>query len=171
MFQNSCIRITAAGMVALLAACSASDPATSQATDSASAVPPAQVAAPAAEPEPLDTHASGTQEVAPPMAAATPATPADIPASAPAMKMFIDPVTGAPRDPTPAERAAMAGQRKAAQPATREEKMRNGGTAIMIEGEPTTPLKACTGADGKVAVAHDCESPAPAQQDSKGGKP
>jgi hypothetical protein len=167
MLQNLCIRITAAWMVALLAACSASDSPTSQATDSANAVP-AQAAAPA--PEPSDTS-SGTHEVAPTEA---PATPADIPAGAPAMKMFIDPVTGAPRDPTPAERAAMArqaGQRKAAQPATREEKMRNGGTAIMIEGEPTTPLKACTGADGKVAVAHDCETPAPAQQDSKGGKP
>jgi hypothetical protein len=91
------------------------------------------------------------------------------------MKMFVDPVTGEMRDPTPAERAAMAKQEsslKATEPTkSRVVKLRNGGTAIMIDAPPHPPMKACEGADGSVAIGHDCETKEESKQNPEGDKP
>jgi len=157
MFQNLCTRITmfiAASIGGLmLMACSSSDRQASPSADKSSAPPIA------AETTPSPVAAEPTQTVEPL-----------------GMKVFIDPKTGQMRDPTPAELAAMERQSSGRKPETStqrkqtEVKMRNGGTAIFMEDNPETPMKACTQADGSVVVDHDCQAEQ-AKPDSKGGKP
>ena len=79
------------------------------------------------------------------------------------MQAFMDPVTGAMRDPTDAERAALDKRSSTrAQPRImREQKLRKRGTAMTLEGDPQTPLRACTDAAGNVTFDHSC---APSQQ-------
>ena len=88
------------------------------------------------------------------------------------MKMFVDPVTGEVRDPTDAERAAMAKEvhqsRAVEKPRQRETKLRNGGTAITLEGNAETPLQGCVAADGSLSVDHNCAEAKQPKQNSKG---
>ena len=148
MFQNFCVRITTSALLltgsAVLLGCSSSERQASPTADSASDTPAAQAAPPAADTE-----------------------------SASGMKIFIDPKTGEVRDPTDAERAAMErarqdGNLQTSEPRKQtESKLKSGrGTAITLEGDPETPMKACTNADGTVVIGHDCE-PAKQPQQNK----
>jgi hypothetical protein len=78
------------------------------------------------------------------------------------------------RDPTDAERAAMeqsSSKPAASQPPSREEKLRKRGTMITLEGDPQTPLQACTNADGSVVVDHNCEQTQQPEQKPEGKQP
>src|ERR1044071_3705027 len=152
MFQNSCTRITACAALmlgsALLSACSASDPQTSPPADK----PAVPVAAQTTPPPPADT-------ISPPsIPAVADAPPGQSKTSgAAAMKMFIDPVTGLPRDPTDAELAAMTqaeqSQKSAAQKPAREIKLKKRGVAMKME-DNEAPLQSCVTPDG-IVVDHD----------------
>jgi hypothetical protein len=88
------------------------------------------------------------------------------------MRAFRDPVTGEFRDPTDAELAAMERQRQDGKLQSTEErkqtesKLKGGrGTAITLDGEPETPMQACTNADGTLVIDHNCEQANKPQQD------
>jgi hypothetical protein len=144
MYHNLRVRITASALLlssTVLLGCSSSERQASPTTDNNSEAAPAAPAAPAADS-----------------------------ATTPGMKAFIDPKTGELRDPTDAERAAMERQDSKLQssPERRqtESKLKGGrGTAITLEGEPETPIRACTQADGTVVVDHNCEAAKKPQQD------
>jgi hypothetical protein len=149
MFQNLCVRITTSALLltgsAVLLGCSASERQTSPTADSPAGAPTAQTAAPAAD--------SG---------------------STAGMKAFRDPKTGEFRDPTDAELAAMERQRQdgnlqsTTERRQTESKLKNGrGTAITLEGDPQTPMRACTQADGSITVDHNCEPAKQPQQDKQ----
>ena len=146
MFQNLCIRITAGAALmmgsALLLGCSAD-----HRTPATSVVANAPITA------------NDTPEVQP---------------TAPAMKAFMDPVTGQMRDPTDAERAALERRNnaQAPQPRTmREQRLRKRGTAMTIEGDPQTPLQACTDAAGNVTFDHSCTSSQQPARDQERSSP
>ena len=168
MFQNSCIRVMASAALMLgsaLTGCSSAER-PSPAADT----PEVRVIAEAAPPSAPPIEA--TPPAAQPDAASTPDQPK--PASAAGMRMFIDPVTGMPRDPTDAELAAMAQAQKdgkvtAATP-SREIKLKKRGVAVMME-DNEAPLQSCVTPEG-LTIDHACAQAQPqVEQDSKGDKP
>jgi hypothetical protein len=117
---------------------------------------------------------SALVEPAPP--SATEMTAAPQPAATPGMKAFMDPLTGEMREPTGTERAVMERQSSRLQDnqprAMREQKLRKRGTAMTLEGDPETPLQACTSADGNVTVDHNCDQARQrSRQNKEGGSP
>jgi hypothetical protein len=172
MFQNLCVRVTTGVLLvgSLLVGCSSSEPQSSQVDDNPNTPAATQESTPvpsAAASE--QTRTPTTPELSATESSTLPTPSSNSAPSAPGMKIFIDPVTGEARDPTDAERAAMARQdgnsRAVEKRQQRETKLRNGGTAITIEGDPQTPLQGCVEEDGNVTVNHNC---ADAKQSSKG---
>jgi hypothetical protein len=110
------------------------------------------------------------QEAAAPM----PAAPAPTPAAAPApsqpetvaLREFIDPVTGQPREPTAAELKALAAAGKAAAPTAatapkpKETVLPNG--MVAVEAGVKSEMKGCVQPDGRFVAGHDCKSDAAA---------
>ena len=97
--------------------------------------------------------------------------PAD---DSPGMKAYIDPKTGQIGEPTDAQIAEM--ERKAnaqagapVEPKRTVVKMRNGGTMVILDDNPQTPMQACVDAQGNMKVDHNCQSEKP-KQDPKGDK-
>ena len=87
--------------------------------------------------------------------------------SAPAVRAFIDPVTGELRAPTAQERAALAAQRAATLPeaaakqrlAAEEVQLPNGVTEIRLGERAMHQERVCIQPDGKVTA--DCPAPKP----------
>ena len=82
------------------------------------------------------------------------------------VRIFVDPATGAIREPTVEEEAAVA-RGEAAQPVNkptgathiREVHLPDGSTAVIPDQAPPEYLQACTRSDDQVAVAHACIRP------------
>jgi len=84
--------------------------------------------------------------------------------SAAGVKVFIDPVTGEIRDPTPAEAAALAAEaakQKAAHGADKQNAPRqivhpDGTVEVIIDESADQSLQGCVQKDGSIVMAHDC---------------
>lgn len=126
--------------------------------------------------KPPQQGATLSPEPTPPPAVSA-STPAPTPAAAPvtsqpataALREFIDPVTGQPRQPTAAELKALAtaGQSAPASAAAsrpKETVLPNG--MVAVEVGVKSEMKGCLQADGRVVATHDCqgEAAAPAKK-------
>jgi hypothetical protein len=108
--------------------------------------------------------ASCAQEPSP-EATRTDATPRAAENQEAGVRAFVDPVTGALREPTPEEAAALAkGQQKAPDAQSRPvQKPReivhpDGTVEVILDGSHDQPVQACVQADGGVKVEHACPS-------------
>ncbi len=106
---------------------------------------------------------ASVQKVEPAAAPAPVAVPAPPPAQpAAGLRVFIDPVTGKPREPTAAEIKALEAasppaNQKPAVPQQDKEIVFPDGT-VAIQGHTLSEMKACVQKDGHVVVDHDCKS-------------
>jgi len=93
--------------------------------------------------------------------------PANSATSKPAVRAYIDPVTGELRDPTAqelaAEAAAQAAKKKAAaatspsdQPRQHEVVLPNGAVEITLDPSTQHPLRACIQKNGELTMDHEC---------------
>ncbi len=128
----------------LLGACGASDTSSQQrATLPQEAVPASVPAAPAPTPA---------------------ASPAASPPAAAALREFIDPATGLPREPTAAELKALAtsGQTLTPRAATRPREVVLPNGMIAVEAGVKSEMKGCVQQDGRIVAGHDCKGTATA---------
>lgn len=147
MFQNLCVRITTGAVLLVstlvLVACSSSE----------------RQASPVADSQPPVTTAQG--QAAPTTQQQVPSESSPTQTPSPAMKVFINPATGEPREPTAQEIADMA-KESAAKPGTRPQAVQLPDGTIMVPmgGRPRTPIQACIDKDGAVKVDHECQDAA-----------
>lgn len=115
---------------------------------------------------PPQQGAAPSPQAAAPAPAAPAATPAASQPETAALREFLDPVTGQPREPTEAELKAMAAARPAAPAASAASKPKeivlpNG--MVVIEGTSLmSEMKGCVQPDGSVVADHDCREKAAA---------
>jgi hypothetical protein len=133
----------------LLCACNASDKTAPQA---------------AAAPHPAASPQTGEASDGVPAPTATAPAAADASPAAPAVRAFVDPVTGVIREPTAAEVRALEARKQTEAPSLaintkprgKETVLPNGWVKLEVDAD--SEMKGCVQKDGRVVAAHECKS-------------